>query len=71
MTIKCSCGCGQDLQAEDKVVNEFGELETMRSDCRMIGRGEDFDQHTYEGKVWEQILADEGLEPITEREVIG
>jgi hypothetical protein len=36
----CSCGCGKYLPPGQERVNEWGELETMREDCRAIGRGE-------------------------------
>ena len=35
----CSCGCNKPLSAGEERINAWGELETMREECRLIGQG--------------------------------
>jgi len=56
MTIKCACGCGQDLSDSEMVLNEDGKLETLRQDCIAIGRGESPDSELLE-RVWDSFVA--------------
>lgn len=55
MSLKCSCGCGRDLEPEDHGLNKWGELETMRSSCRKKGRGEGVDISEMEGEFWNYL----------------
>lgn len=40
MTIMCACGCGKELSDSECKLNQWGEMETMREECRKLGRGE-------------------------------
>lgn len=40
MSLLCICGCGKELPDSEYKINQWGELETMREECRKLGRGE-------------------------------
>jgi hypothetical protein len=57
MSLKCRCGCGQDIPVKESIINEFGELETMRRECIDEGRATDNGTPESLEGIWRRFLS--------------